>query len=144
MALPGPGDSGGAVGREDVLRLTARMVAAFVARNAVAVSALPPLIGQVSDVVAGLAARKAAAEIPKPAVPINRSIQRDYIVCLEDGKRLKMLKRHLRARYGMTPDDYRRRWGLGPDYPMVAPAYAERRSQFAKQIGLGRGGRREG
>ena len=88
------------------------------------------------------AAAPAAEERPKPAVPIGRRVQHDYIVCLEDGKKLKMLKRYLRSRYNMSPDDYRRRWGLPPDYPMVAPAYAARRSDFAKQIGLGRGVRR--
>ena len=77
-------------------------------------------------------------ERPKPAVPINRSIQHDFIVCLEDGKKLKMLKRYLRSRYDMSPDDYRRRWGLPPDYPMVAPDYAETRRDLAKKIGLGR------
>ena len=75
-------------------------------------------------------------------MPISKSVQDDYIVCLEDGKRLKMLKRYLRSRYDMSPEDYRRRWGLSPDYPMVAPTYAARRSDFAKQIGLGRGVRR--
>ena len=81
-------------------------------------------------------------ERPKPAVPVSRSVQHDFIVCLEDGKKLKMLKRYLRSRYNMSPDEYRRRWGLPPDYPMVAPAYAARRSDFAKKIGLGRGVRR--
>jgi predicted transcriptional regulator len=81
-------------------------------------------------------------ERPKPAVPVSKSIQHDYIVCLEDGKRLKMLKRYLRSQFDMSPEDYRRRWNLAPDYPMVAPAYAARRSAFAKQIGLGRGVRR--
>ena len=82
-------------------------------------------------------------EKKKPAVPIGRSVQPDYIVCLEDGKKLKMLKRYLRARYNLSPDEYRRRWGLPPDYPMVAPAYAQRRSDFAREIGLGRGVRRK-
>jgi predicted transcriptional regulator len=76
-------------------------------------------------------------------VPISRSIQHDYIVCLEDGQRLKMLKRYLRSRFDLSPEEYRRRWGLAPDYPMVAPAYAERRSAFAKKIGLGKGVRRK-
>jgi len=83
-----------------------------------------------------------APQRQRPAVPISRSVQHDYIVCLEDGKKLKMLKRYLRSRYDMSPEDYRRKWGLPPDYPMVAPAYAERRSAFAKKIGLGRGVRR--
>jgi predicted transcriptional regulator len=81
-------------------------------------------------------------ERPKPAVPVNRSVTKDYIICLEDGRKLKMLKRYLRSRYDMSPDDYRRRWGLPPDYPMVAPAYTETRSEMAKRIGLGRGVRK--
>jgi predicted transcriptional regulator len=83
-----------------------------------------------------------APERRKPAVPISRSVQNDHLVCLEDGKKLKMLKRYLRARYDLSPEEYRRRWGLPPDYPMVAPMYAARRSDFAKKIGLGRGVRR--
>jgi predicted transcriptional regulator len=85
-----------------------------------------------------------ALERPKPAAPINKSIHNDYIICLEDGKKLKMLKRYLRSNFSLSPDDYRKRWGLPPDYPMVAPAYAARRSEFAKRIGLGRGVRRKG
>ena len=88
------------------------------------------------------AATAAPAERPKPAVPIGRSVQHDHIVCLEDGVKLKMLKRYLRSHFGMSPEDYRRRWGLPPEYPMVAPAYAARRSEFAKKIGLGKGVRR--
>ena len=84
------------------------------------------------------------AEKQKPAVPVSRSIQNDYLVCLEDGKKLKMLKRYLRSKYDLSPEDYRRKWNLSPDYPMVAPAYAARRSDFAKQIGLGKGVRRKG
>ena len=85
----------------------------------------------------------APTERRKPAVPISKSVQHDYIVCLEDGKKLTMLKRYLRSRYDLSPDDYRRRWGLSADYPMVAPAYAARRSDFAKQIGLGKGVRKK-
>ncbi|HWA60003.1 MAG TPA: MucR family transcriptional regulator [Caulobacteraceae bacterium] len=127
-----------------ILRLSADIVAAFVSQNPLSVSALPDLIGKVHATLAGLGADPAAAprERPKPAVPISRSVQHDYIVCLEDGKKLKMLKRYLRAQYDMSPEEYRRRWGLPPDYPMVAPAYAARRSDFAKKIGLGRGVRR--
>ena len=83
------------------------------------------------------AGEAASAAPPKPAVPIKKSITPDYLICLEDGRELKMLKRHLRTTYGMTPDEYRAKWGLDPDYPMVAPNYARRRSEFAKQIGLG-------
>lgn len=127
-----------------LMRLGADIVAAYVSRNAVAAEAIPDLIRSVHSALEGLGQEVApvADERPKPAVPIGRSVQHDYIVCLEDGKRLKMLKRYLRSRYDMSPDDYRRRWGLPADYPMVAPAYAARRSDFAKQIGLGKGVRR--
>jgi predicted transcriptional regulator len=129
---------------EELLRLGAEIVAAYVSRNAVAADAVPDIIRTVHQALEGLSRGSHAApeEKPKPAVPIGRSVQHDYIVCLEDGKKLKMLKRYLRSRYNMSPDEYRRRWGLAPDYPMVAPAYAARRSDFAKQIGLGRGVRR--
>jgi predicted transcriptional regulator len=129
---------------EDFLRLGSGIVAAYVSRNAVSAEALPDLIRSVHQALESLARGPAPAteERPKPAVSIGRSVQHDFIVCLEDGKKLKMLKRYLRSRYNMSPEDYRKRWGLAPDYPMVAPAYAARRSDFAKQIGLGRGVRR--
>ena len=129
---------------EELMRLGADIVAAYVSRNSVSADAVPDIIRSVYGALEGLNRSTVAVpeERPKPAVPINRSIQHDFIVCLEDGKRLKMLKRYLRSRYDMSPDDYRRRWGLPPDYPMVAPAYAARRSAFAKEIGLGRGVRR--
>lgn len=126
------------------MRLGADIVAAYVSRNAVSADAVPEIIRSVYGALEGLNRSPAPVldEKPKPAVPVSRSIQHDYIVCLEDGKKLKMLKRYLRSRFDMSPEDYRRRWGLPPDYPMVAPAYAARRSDFAKQIGLGRGVRR--
>ena len=130
---------------EDLMRLGAGIVAAYVSRNTISAEAVPDIIRTVHSTLLQLtsaAPPPAVEERPKPAVPIGRSVQHDYIVCLEDGKRLKMLKRYLRSRYAMSPDDYRRRWGLAPDYPMVAPAYAARRSDFAKKIGLGRGVRR--
>ena len=130
---------------EDLMRLGAGIVSAYVSRNHVAADAVPDIIRSVHGAlqqITGAALPAPPEERPKPAVPIGRSVQHDYIVCLEDGKRLKMLKRYLRSRYNMAPDDYRRRWGLSPDYPMVAPAYAARRSDFAKKIGLGRGVRR--
>ena len=129
---------------EELLRLGADIVSAYVSRNAVAADAVPDIIRSVHDALMGLGRDVPAPpeERAKPAVPINRSIQNDFIICLEDGKKLKMLKRYLRSRFDMSPDDYRRRWGLPPDYPMVAPAYAARRSDFAKKIGLGRGVRR--
>ena len=137
-------DSQGRPG-EELLRLGAEIVAAYVSRNVVSVEAVPDIIRSVHGALEGLS-RGAVAPVleerPKPTVAINKSVQHDYIVCLEDGKRLKMLKRYLRSRYNMSPDEYRRRWGLPADYPMVAPAYAARRSDFAKQIGLGRGVRR--
>jgi len=128
----------------ELLRLGADIVSAYVSRNAVSVDSVPDIIRSVHGALESLGRSVAppAEERAKPAVPINRSIQSDFIVCLEDGKKLKMLKRYLRSRFDMSPDDYRRRWGLPPDYPMVAPAYAARRSDFAKKIGLGRGVRR--
>ncbi len=133
-----------ALSGEDLLRLGTGIVAAYVSRNAVPADDLPDVIRTVHTALEGLArgAAPVAAERPKPAVSIGRSVQHDFIVCLEDGKKLKMLKRYLRSRFDMSPDDYRKRWGLSPDYPMVAPAYAARRSDFAKKIGLGRGVRR--
>ena len=129
---------------EELLRLGVEIVAAYVSRNAVSAEAVPDIIRSVHAALHDLGRAPAphVEERQKPAVPVNRSIQHDYIVCLEDGKRLKMLKRYLRSRYNLSPEDYRRRWNLPPDYPMVAPAYAARRSDFAKQIGLGRGVRR--
>ena len=139
-------DSAENMSGEDVIRLTAEITAAYVSNNNVSASELPGVIRSVHSAISGLGedaqAAAAPAERPKPAVPVNRSVQQDHIVCLEDGKKLKMLKRYLRAKYDMTPDEYRLRWNLPADYPMVAPAYAERRSQFAKQIGLGKGVRR--
>jgi len=125
----------------DILGLSAGIVAAYVAQNTVARSAIPDLIRAVHGALATLGSPQTdqPAERHKPAVPVSRSVQRDYIVCLEDGKRLKMLKRYLRTHYDMSPEEYRRKWSLPGDYPMVAPAYAERRSDFAKSIGLGRG-----
>lgn len=128
----------------EILVHASDIVAAYVSRNAVSAAALPDLIRTVHQSLSALtdAPTAAPAEKQKPAVPISKSVQRDYIVCLEDGAHLKMLKRYLRSRFGLSPEDYRRKWGLPPEYPMVAPAYAERRSEFARQIGLGKGVRR--
>jgi predicted transcriptional regulator len=125
---------------QDIRRMTAEIVAAFVAANTVQAPQLPELIRSVFTALNSLdsQAELPSAEPLKPAVPIRKSVTRDYIVCLEDGKKLKMLKRHLRTTYDMSPDEYRAKWSLPADYPMVAPAYAERRSEFAKKIGLGR------
>jgi predicted transcriptional regulator len=131
----------------DMLRMSADIVVAYVSRNSVGAAAVPDVLGQVFSALAELARPTAAVAPPqrqRPAVPIARSVQQDHIVCLEDGKQLKMLKRYLRSRFDLSPEEYRRKWGLPPDYPMVAPAYAERRSAFAKEIGLGRGVRRRG
>jgi predicted transcriptional regulator len=131
---------------ENSLGLASDIVAAYVSNNALSPAQLPDLIRSVVGALNNLGGEPPPVVEPerrKPAVPITRSVQNDYIVCLEDGKRLKMLKRYLRARYDMSPDDYRRKWGLAADYPMVAPAYAERRSQFAREIGLGKGVRRK-
>ena len=126
-------------GRSELLTLTSEIVSSHVSNNAVAGADLPELIRSVFGTLDGLAAPAAAEPEPlNPAVPIRRSVQDDHIVCLEDGKKLKMLKRHLATAYGMTPDDYRAKWGLPFDYPMVAPAYAEKRRALAKKIGLGR------
>ena len=127
----------------ELLELTAEIVAAHVGNNNVAQADLPQLIQNVYRSLAevGTATASVEAERPRPAVPVKRSIFPDYIICLEDGKKLKMLKRHLKTAYGMTPEEYRERWGLSADYPMVAPNYAERRSELAKKIGLGTKGR---
>lgn len=133
----------GDTSQQELLRLGVEIVAAYVGRNSLPPEAVPDLVRIVHGALKGLTGSAPSVdERPKPAVPISKSVQHDYIVCLEDGKRLKMLKRYLRSRYDMSPDDYRRRWGLPPDYPMVAPAYAARRSDFARQIGLGLGVRR--
>jgi predicted transcriptional regulator len=128
-----------------LLRRSADIIAAYVAQNSLPAHDVGPLIQTVHTALSTIGqspAETAPAERRRPAVPISRSVQDDHIVCLEDGKKLKMLKRYLRSRYDMSPEEYRRRWGLPPEYPMVAPAYAARRSDFAKQIGLGRGVRR--
>lgn len=125
--------------RETLITLTSDIVAAHVSNNSVAVGDLPVLITNVYSALAGLKPSEPAAEpAPEPAVSIRSSVKNDHIVCLEDGKKLKMLKRHLMTRYNLTPDQYRARWNLPADYPMVAPAYAEKRRELAKKIGLGR------
>ena len=125
-----------------LLELTANVVAAYVSRNNLPMAELPSLVDTVyrtlSSPGAVPATEQADAEPLRPAVPIKKSVTPDYIVCLEDGKRKKMLKRHLRTSYNMTPEQYRTKWGLPPDYPMVAPNYARSRSELAHQIGLGR------
>ncbi len=127
------------IAADETRRLTAQIVSAHVANNSVAQTDLPTLITQVFGALSGLGkVPEPAAARPEPAVPIRKSVTPDYLVCLEDGKKLKMLKRHLASAYNMTPEQYRKRWGLPADYPMVAPNYAQQRSSLAKSIGLGR------
>jgi len=122
----------------DVLRLTAKIVSAHTRKYQVAADTLPELIQSVWRSLATAGTAEPASAPPTPAVPIRKSVFPDHIVCLEDGKKLKVLKRHLQTSYGMTPQQYRGKWGLPADYPMVAPNYASHRSSLAKQIGLGR------
>jgi predicted transcriptional regulator len=139
-----PADEPTALSKNDIMRLCADIVGAYAGRNSLGPTALPALIGEVYGALERLGQPevRAAPARQRPAVPIARSVQHDFIVCLEDGKQLKMLKRYLKSRFDLSPEEYRRKWGLPAEYPMVAPAYAERRSVFAKQIGLGRGVRR--
>ena len=125
--------------KAELLEMTTEIVASFVANNPVPAGSLPDLIQTVHETVHDLAS-DAPKEPPRPdpAVPISKSITPDHIICLEDARKLKMLKRYLRSRYNLTPEEYRARWNLPSDYPMVAPNYAKRRSAFAKEIGLGR------
>jgi predicted transcriptional regulator len=136
-------DAGSKVSRDDVLRMAVDVVAAYLSNNQVATAQIPEIIQSIHSVFSSLSnqesqAPEAPAEVQKPATSIRKSVTPDYIICLEDGKRLKMLKRHLRTNYDMTPEEYRAKWNLPPDYPMVAPNYAKQRSEFAKKIGLGR------
>jgi predicted transcriptional regulator len=125
-------------GEDTLLTLTADIVAAHVSNNSVAVNDLPNLIQNVHSALSGISGISSAPEPrPEPKVSIRSSVKPDFIVCLEDGKKLKMLKRHLMTHYNMTPDQYRQKWGLSSDYPMVAPNYAEQRRTLAKSIGLG-------
>jgi predicted transcriptional regulator len=128
------------------IELAADIVAAYVSNNSIPLGDLPSLIGEVHQAL--LRVSSGTAELPaeahKPAVPVKKSITPDHIICLEDGKKFKSLKRHLRTRYNMSPEDYREKWGLPSDYPMVAPNYAEARSNLAKQMGLGQARRKNG
>lgn len=131
------------IGRDAVLTMASNIVAAYLTRNETSPAAVPQIISTVFNTLNGLS--ESAAPLPRarvvPAVPIAKSVTPDYIVCLEDGRRLKMLKRHLRSVFSMTPEEYRAKWGLPHDYPMVASSYARRRSELAKTIGLGKNGR---
>ncbi len=127
----------------DLIEMTAEIVASYVENNTISTTDLPALIQSVHRALNSVSTGAEAVEAaPKePAVPIRRSITPDYLICLEDGRKFKSLKRHLRTKYNMSPEDYRAKWGLAKDYPMVAPNYAKARSDLAKQMGLGQGGR---
>jgi predicted transcriptional regulator len=134
-----------------IMEMTAQITSAYLSRNQIQQADVGGLVKSVHAALEGISTGEAEKPFGNtiPAVPVKKSVTEDYIVCLEDGKKLKMLKRYLRSHYDMSPEDYRRKWGLSADYPMVAPAYAKRRSDFAKSIGLGRttntpkGGRRK-
>ena len=134
------GQGGSAVSRKDILRMTVRVATAFMKQNPIEAEAVPNLISTVHQSLAELSvpAEMANRTCRKPAVSVAKSVAPNYIVCLEDGRRLKMLKRHLKAAYGLSPEENRQRWNLPTDYPMVAPDYAQLRSQFAKKMGLGK------
>lgn len=133
------------IAEEELLRMTTDVVAAYVSNNTLPTAQLAEVINAVYSSLKSLEGQVAQVqpEPLKPAISIRKSVTPEFLICLEDGKRLKMLKRHLRSTYNMTPDEYRSKWGLAPDYPMVAPNYAERRSEFAKKIGLGRSAGRQ-
>jgi predicted transcriptional regulator len=126
------------------IEMTADVVAAYLTNNPVAASDLPGIIQAVHQALTAAAAGPAAATapVPEPAVPVKKSITPEFLICLEDGRKFKSLKRHLRTKYDMSPDEYRTKWGLPKDYPMVAPSYAEKRSSLARQMGLGQQGRK--
>ena len=130
--------------KAEIIEMTADIVSAYVGNNSVSATELPNLIQSVHRALTSVTggAVEAPAAPKEPAVPIKKSITPDYLVCLEDGRKFKSLKRHLRTKYDMSPDEYRSKWGLAKDYPMVAPNYAKARSDLAKQMGLGQGGRK--
>jgi predicted transcriptional regulator len=129
--------------KAEIIEMTAEIVAAYVENNTISTTDLPALIQSVHKALTSVSSGVEAVEAaPKePAVPVRRSITPDHLVCLEDGRKFKSLKRHLRTKYNLSPEDYRAKWGLSKDYPMVAPNYAKARSELAKQMGLGQGGR---
>ena len=129
--------------RAEIIEMTADIVSAYVGNNEVGAADLPTLIHAVHGALKGVSATSEPVEAAakEPAVPIKRSVTPEFLICLEDGRKFKSLKRHLRTKYGMSPEDYRAKWGLPKDYPMVAPNYAKARSDLAKQMGLGQGGR---
>lgn len=126
------------ISTQDLLNMTASIVSSYVSNNAIPASDLPRLLDTIHHKLAALSSESTESEPQTPAVSITKSVADDYIICLEDGQKLKMLKRYLRSRYNMSPDEYRAKWGLPHDYPMVAPAYGRQRSEMAKSIGLGK------
>ena len=134
------GNSEDRLRQDEILRMVADVVAAYLSHNPLSTAEIPELIRTVHQSLQGAQTKAPAPELnaAKPAVAVRRSVHDDYIVCLEDGKKLKMLKRYLRTKFNLSPDEYRSKWGLAPDYPMVAPNYSKQRSKFAKNIGLGR------
>jgi predicted transcriptional regulator len=142
------GNTGRVMGKDnedDILKLVTEIVSAYVSKNPVPADQLPAIIRNVHATLGGFAGEAKSSPLPRaPAVPVKKSVHDDYLVCLEDGKKLKMLKRYLRSRYKLSPAEYRERWNLPPNYPMVAPNYAKKRSDFAKKIGLGKGGDKKG
>ena len=130
--------------KAEIIEMTTDIVSAYVGNNSVAAADLPSLIQSVHKALSGVGSGAEPVEVaPKePAVSVKKSITPDYLICLEDGRKFKSLKRHLRTKYNMSPEDYRAKWGLAKDYPMVAPNYARARSDLAKQMGLGQGGRK--
>ena len=140
-ALAMTNDTTDTISNLDLLSQATDIVTAYVSNNAISAADLPGLLKIVHSKLGELAVEGSNAARPEPAVPIKKSVTDHYIICLEDGAKLKMLKRYLRTRYDLSPDEYRARWGLPADYPMVAPEYARRRSDFAKKIGLGKKGR---
>lgn len=123
--------------KEAMINLTTEIVSAYVGNNPVQSTDLPSLIRSVHESLEALTVERAVVEEQKPAIPVRKSVTDEYIICLEDGKKFKSLKRHLRSKYNISPEEYREKWNLPYDYPMVAPAYARQRSQLAKQMGLG-------
>jgi len=130
--------------KPELLEMTADIVSAYVSNNTVSADTVPTLIAQIHAALSGVseAPVEAEPEPQEPAVPVRKSITPDFLICLEDGRKFKSLKRHLRTKYNMSPEEYRAKWGLPKDYPMVAPNYAKARSELAKQMGLGQGGRK--
>lgn len=126
------------VSKTELIEMTTKLVSSFVSNNPISPRDLPDLMASVHSTISQLDGPSTELARPAPAVPIHKSITQNHIICLEDGKKLKMLKRYIRTRFNLNPDEYRARWGLPADYPMVAPEYAKRRSKFAKEIGLGR------